>query len=784
MNRYSDSLRVFDPSLAGLSHRVDSSRSRVLRTLLVAAVVCSLTAESSAQRRPMPTRNADADAGADSGRSTSSASATVTINYPDSVSLASFVDYVSRRMKVRILFGDEIKNQTVVFRPGEVEVESDELLELLRGILRLRGLALVEADLKGWFRIVQDTDLQRHVTEIRTEVPESTYHGSNRVVAQILEIHSADYGRIVNQLRGFLSSPKASIIEIPERRAILVVDYEAAIKRAMRIAELLDVSTQEVLIEPLEFGGGSASEFVKRLEALLSARGKIAGASESAIQLVADELTQRVFAVGRPQDIESIRTLAESISPASSADHPTEMYAPSAMSVARLDRLIQDVLVGTESGGDGVRTVRDDEANRLYVTGPEELHSEIRTLIASQPVGQAAAAQPLRVYTPRNRLARDLLTALSKVLPKSYDQARTPQDVPGAPAGEESGSRVDRRRPTYPGTRGRALGTERSDDLPAVEPARIDGPDFTLAVDEHTNSILAIGAPEFHARLTQLIEVLDRRLPQVVIEMTLVAMTFNDSLSFSIELANEEMPGDLQSLFFSSFGISSIDLTTGARVLNPGGGLNGIILGPHETPIVMRAISAHGDSRVITTPKAIVSDNTTASISSVSEEPFTSVNASDTVATTSFAGFESAGTTLTVTPHIAQGDHLRLDYSFSFSNFTGSGDVGVPPPRASNNFSGVVEIPDGHTIVIGGLVTENESDSVTEVPILGRIPVIGALFQSSDRARSKTRVFAFIRARVLRDDQFADLKSVSRTELERAELANHGFPDSEYAWMR
>jgi general secretion pathway protein D len=160
------------------------------------------------------------------------------------------------------------------------------------------------------------------------------------------------------------------------------------------------------------------------------------------------------------------------------------------------------------------------------------------------------------------------------------------------------------------------------------------------------------------------------------------------------------------------------------------------------------------------------------------------VNASDTVATTSFAGFESAGTTLTATPRIGEGDYLVLDYSFNFSNFTGQGTSAVPPPRSTNSFTGTVEIPDGHTIIVGGLVTENETDSVTEVPLLGRIPVIGALFQTSDRTRTKSRVYAFIRPTILRDDKFADLKYISERELQRAEIADQDYPPSTQLWMK
>lgn len=313
---------------------------------------------------------------------------------------------------------------------------------------------------------------------------------------------------------------------------------------------------------------------------------------------------------------------------------------------------------------------------------------------------------------------------------------------------------------------------------------RVQGPDFVLTADDHTNSILAIGTREFHAQLDALIDDLDQRRPQVLIEMTLVAITLSDSMDLGVELQALDLGDGWDYLLFSNFGLSSIDVATGRRTLIPGVGSNGVLIHPDETPLLFRALATKANAKVISTPKLLVSDNARGTLRNVDEAPFTSVNASDTVATTSFAGFESAGTTLNVTPHMSEGDYVTLEYELSFSNFTGgASSTGVPPPRTTNSFNSIVEVPDGYTLITGGLIVENKTDSLSEVPYLGRIPALGKLFQNSGKTHTKTKIFAFIKPTILRDDEFEALKFISLKDAEEAEI-QLSIEKGELQWMR
>jgi type IV pilus assembly protein PilQ len=149
----------------------------------------------------------------------------------------------------------------------------------------------------------------------------------------------------------------------------------------------------------------------------------------------------------------------------------------------------------------------------------------------------------------------------------------------------------------------------------------------------------------------------------------------------------------------------------------------------------------------------------------VQEVPFTSVNASSTVATTSFAGFAEAGTTIEVTPRISDDDHLQLEYVISLNNFTGAGGQGVPPPRQTDEVTSTVTIPDGYTVIVGGLNRQNNSEDHEGLPLLDRVPIVKHVLGAHSKANSQTTLFVFLKPTILRDDKFRDLKFLSDRDL-------------------
>jgi len=143
-----------------------------------------------------------------------------------------------------------------------------------------------------------------------------------------------------------------------------------------------------------------------------------------------------------------------------------------------------------------------------------------------------------------------------------------------------------------------------------------------------------------------------------------------------------------------------------------------------------------------------------------------SINAFDTIATTSFGGTQDAGTVVTVKPQIAEGDHMIMEYSVTLSSFVGeSADPSLPPPRQENRLQSVATVPDGYVVALGGIEVTSQSKGVSQVPGLGGIPLVGELFRNRSRTENRSRFYIFIRPSVLRRLDFEDLRYLSEAPL-------------------
>jgi len=114
-----------------------------------------------------------------------------------------------------------------------------------------------------------------------------------------------------------------------------------------------------------------------------------------------------------------------------------------------------------------------------------------------------------------------------------------------------------------------------------------------------------------------------------------------------------------------------------------------------------------------------------------------------------------------VTPRISDDDHLVLEYSVTLNSFTGAGSAGVPPPRQTDEVRSTVTIPDGHTVVVGGLNRSNTSKKYEGLPLLDKIPVVKHVTGINTDAHSRTTMFVFLKPVILRDDKFRDLQYLS-----------------------
>src|SRR5690606_27054905 len=171
-----------------------------------------------------------------------------------------------------------------------------------------------------------------------------------------------------------------------------------------------------------------------------------------------------------------------------------------------------------------------------------------------------------------------------------------------------------------------------------------------LTADEGTNTLIAVGESRALVQLEQLIRRLDQRQPQVMIEVLVINLSDTQTLDLGVELRKLEISGSTVISLASLFGLGSGSLATSTPPTSTGAGFTGVALSPGDFSVLIRALQTINNGETLTMPKVLVNNNMQAALDSVISEPFISINASDTVATTSFGGSEQAGTIVTVTP--------------------------------------------------------------------------------------------------------------------------------------
>lgn len=672
-------------------------------------------------------------------------------DFPESMTISSLCDVIAKRTGVSVLVDEQAGQQKVSLKLSST-VSNEALLDLLNATMRLKGFALVDTAAPNVKRMIKLEGLAAHARAAGGLAEDST-----AVVAQVFGLTNADSSKLENILKSFVTQPGGLVSALPEQRMLLVTDFAPSVERVGEIIRLLDRPKPESEVALLKLTHAEPQTLAQQLNQILAAKyGASAGASLTAIHVAADPRTGQLILIGAPERVAATKTLVASLDVPQSL--VTKTYTFRAVSPERVDRLVAQL--ATSSGDRRTyQSAVDKESGVLVATTTAELHQRIETLQSQLDVEKTGAASPIRFYKLSNAVADDVLATIRSMGESSVSAKGAVYSGPAT-------------QPASPTPTGDGI-------LPMVRLS-----DATITSDRNTNTIIVVADPGSQQTYEQLIKMLDKRRPQVLIECTIVSLNTSDGFTFGVEVSAFGGAGGTDFLSFTQFGLSRVNLDTGELELRPGTGFNGTVLNASVAQVVIQALKSNSRARVVAAPRILVNDNAKGELASVNKVPFTSVNAGDTIATTTLGGQAEAGTKITVTPHISEGDHLSLEYVVSLSSFTGSpANPNVPPPSQENRVESQVTIPDGSTIVVGGLNSTNVTNAVDKVPLLGDVPGLGALFQRKRDSTDNNTLFVFIRPVILRDDQFADLKYISGEEIKRSSLPGD-YPSSDPVLMQ
>jgi general secretion pathway protein D len=268
-----------------------------------------------------------------------------------------------------------------------------------------------------------------------------------------------------------------------------------------------------------------------------------------------------------------------------------------------------------------------------------------------------------------------------------------------------------------------------------------------------------------------LIRRLDRRQDQVLIETALIELSGRNFLDLGVELGLADLSAGFG---VTSFGLSTFDDTNNDGVVDTRvpartqGITAGILDGSDfNLPVLLSALRTRRDTNVLNVPSVLVNNNGSATVTSKDEQPTTTVTLGGATGVggaatqESFNQYVEAGITMQISPTISASRYLRLKVSLEVSTFLGTVSGSIPPPKITRTIDTTVNVPDGDTMVIGGIITDNKGRTHNGVPILGDLPILGFLFRRQSDSLDRTTLYFFVTPHIMRDRDFADLSEVS-----------------------
>ncbi|MEO8754198.1 MAG: type II secretion system secretin GspD [Casimicrobiaceae bacterium] len=594
----------------------------------------------------------------------------------------------------------------------------------LLSALRLQGVVAVEGN--GVTKLVMETDAKMHGSEVTQG---AVAGGGDRLVTQVVTLRFESAQQLVNVLRPLIT-PNNTIAAFPGTNALIITDYAENLRRIAKIIASLDQPPSgEPMVVTLKYA--SALDLVPLVNRLLGAESATAQGGQPG------EAQQRVMLVADPR---SNSVMLRSENPARAA---------------RVKALIEQLDTPGRPGGNmfvvylkNAEAVRVAQTLRALLTGGSDTSSSTSSSTSSQ-IG--------------NQLG----------VPTAVGAAAAAAPAPSA---------------SNPFTGGSSGGSA----LPGG---------LTIQADAASNSLIIMGPEPLYNNLRTIIERLDVRRAQVFVEALIVEVSADRAAQFGIQwqFLQGLNKNNVQGFGGTNFGeaTSGNNIISGSLNLGSlGQGLNaGIINGTVTIPglgtltnlaFLARALEQDVGANILSTPTLLTLDNEEARIIVGQNVPFVTGQYATTGSSSTVQPFQTIerrdiGVMLRVKPQITEGGTIRLliyqevSRIESFNTTTGL----VLSKRALESS---VIVDDQQVAVLGGLIQDSFADNSDRVPVLGSLPIIGALFRYDQRTRTKVNLLIFLKPTVVRTDSQGRTLTNERYDYIMGEQ-NRSRPDPRFFWQ-
>lgn len=522
------------------------------------------------------------------------------------------------------------------------------------------------------------------------------------------------------QVHGAVAVPSGDIIKI-------MPDANMRQFPANDLPETVNARSEEVVTQIIAVKNVSAAQLVPILRPLVPQYGHLAAYPQANILIISD----------RANNVNRIVRIVRRIDNEGGGDiEVIPMQNASAGEVVRVVSQLMQGAAGAEGGGPTVKLVADDRSNSVLVSGDGAGRLRVKALIAhlDTPLESGGDTQVRYLrYADAEKIAAKLKEQVTGIAAAAGGAA-------GAPGGGGA--------------------------TPAAQAER----NTTIWADPENNALVITAPPKTMRALMSIVDKLDIRRMQVLVQAIIAEVRADKSAELGV---NWLVDGSGDNFAVGGFiqpinGGSIVDLITGAE--NPAqiraAAIQGTTIGVGRRQdtgtnfaAILRAIRNDADTNIISTPTVVTLDNQEAEIKVAQEVPFITGQYTNTGNNDSGGNVnpfqtiqrEEVGIILKITPQINEGTGVIMKIEQEASSLSTSTASSVDLITNKRTINTTVLCEDGGTIVLGGLISDENRMGEQRVPFLGRIPVLGNLFKVRQGEKIKTNLMVFIQPKILRD---------------------------------
>jgi len=573
---------------------------------------------------------------------------------------------------------------------------------------------MAHAEDQNWQVNMKDADISAFIGQIaditgKSFVIDPRVKGKVTVVSTETMNTEAVYELFLSVLKvhGYAAVPAGDVIMVVQQNSVKQQggDLEAKTKK----------QSQEMVTKVITIKNTPALDLVPILRPLVAKYGHLAGVRSANALIISDHASN----ISRIEQI--IDRLDKSGSEELEVIQLKEAWVGNV--VTMLQSLDPDKVAqgkGAKSGGTGsIRVVADERSNRLIIKGEKTSRERIRKLIMQldKPSYFSGSAKVIRLkYADSKKLAELIKNLMS-------DTSST--------GGKDSNK-----------AKGKA----------------------SIFADEELNALVIRAEPSILKEISEIIHELDVRRAQVLIESAIVEVSGDVTDALGVQWAVGDTSNPVAGTNFKNAGQDLNSIASGIAAGTPSLS-NGLTLGGYKTTggqfdfgMVIQALESQSNTNLLSTPSIMTLDNQEAEIIVGQNVPFITGSTSSSNNTNPFTTItrEDIGVTLKIKPHIHEGNELRLEVEVSaesVSNTTVQGQADLITNK--RKLKTMILAADKETIVLGGLISDDITETESKVPFLGDIPGLGWLFKSKSTQHIKRNLMVFLRPTIVLEKQKA-----------------------------